>query len=97
MQAVPIPDHQCGGIETGEKRNRSALGCRNQDRAHKASIGKKVGPDAKGIERLQVAIKLNNTAAVRPPRSLPKNVQFPRPTATPRFARSLAEGVKQSV
>ena len=31
--------------------------------------------------RLQVAMKLRNTAAVLPPRSLPKNVQFPRPSS----------------
>ena len=38
-------------------------------------------------ERLQDAIKLRNTAAVLPPWSLPKNVQFPRPRAISRLAR----------
>ena len=31
--------------------------------------------------RLQEAMKLRSTAAVLPPLSLPKKVQFPRPTA----------------
>jgi len=37
----------------------------------------------------QEATKLRNTAAVRPPRSLPKKVQLPRPTAQPRRDRSV--------
>ena len=41
-------------------------------------------------QRLQVAMKLINTAAVLPPLSLPKNVQLPRPMATSRLARSVA-------
>ena len=36
------------------------------------------------------ATKLLNTAAVRPPSSLPKKTQLLRPTATPRIARSVA-------
>ncbi len=35
--------------------------------------------------RLHIAMKLNSTAAVLPPLSLPKNVQFPRPMAMSRF------------
>ena len=41
-------------------------------------------------QRLQDAMKLINTAAVVPPLSLPKNVQFPRPTAIARLTRSVA-------
>src|SRR4051794_36273829 len=37
---------------------------------------------------LQVPVKEYRTAAVRPPRSLPKNVQFFRPTACARNIRS---------
>jgi hypothetical protein len=40
--------------------------------------------------RLQEAMKLRNTAAVLPPRSLPKKVQLPRPSAMSRLARSVA-------
>jgi len=38
----------------------------------------------------QDVMKLLNTAAVLPPRSLPKNVQLARPTAKQRSARSVA-------
>jgi hypothetical protein len=41
-------------------------------------------------QRLHVAMKFINTAAVLPPLSLPKNVQLPRPIATSRLARSVA-------
>jgi len=37
--------------------------------------------DAEPLAGLQVATKLLRTAAVRPPLSLPKNIQFLRPTA----------------
>ena len=37
----------------------------------------------------QEATKLRSTAAVLPPRSLPKNVQLLRPTAQPRKERSV--------
>jgi hypothetical protein len=40
--------------------------------------------------RLQDAMKLRSTAAVLPPLSLPKKVQFPRPSAMSRLARSVA-------
>ena len=40
--------------------------------------------------RWQDATRLRKTAAVLPPSSLPKNVQFARPTAMPRIARSTA-------
>ncbi len=40
--------------------------------------------------RWQEATKLRNTAAVFPPRSLPKKVQLRRPTAIPRMDRSVA-------
>lgn len=35
-------------------------------------------------------VKLSSTAAVLPPWSLPKKVQFPRPIAVSRLARSVA-------
>ncbi len=40
--------------------------------------------------RLHIAMKLNSTAAVLPPLSLPKNVQLPRPMAMSGFSRSVA-------
>jgi len=39
---------------------------------------------------MQVATKVRSTAAVLPPRPLPKNVQLPRRIAIARLARSLA-------
>jgi len=40
--------------------------------------------------RWQEATKLRKTAAVLRPRSLPKNIQLRRPTATPRIDLSVA-------
>jgi hypothetical protein len=53
-------------------------------REHIAEPGKRID-----LHQLAGSHELRNTAAVLPRRSLPKNVQFARPTAKQRSARSV--------